>query len=456
MLQAAAAIGGRKLAADNAEGQHRASRRLTGFFKKIKMMNTLSRVKSSIMERVQGLKKLNALAKKQLAGKAPGVALDLGKGKVILRRKIFFKSGTAIIEKKSLDYVEEIAFVLRTVADVLEKKGRSLGLEQIKYVVNGHTHAAAGKDPLAPRAVGTSYHRANSVMKHLVASGVDATNLFSHGFGGSQSLGKTPHDNRRVEICVVSPARAVALVAAAKQRCAKDARKERLKPKDRIAEEMQRVRKKEAAATHKVETHNKASKRLTGFFKKIKMMNTFSKVKNAVIERVQKLKELDSLAKKVLADRAPGVVLNLGKGKVILEQKVTFKAGTAIIEETSLAYVDTIAFVLQTVAEVLAKEGRSLGLEQIKYVINGHTHAMAGKDPFAPRAVATSFDRATSVKEQLVASGVDSSTLFSHGFGGSRPLGKTPHDDRRVEILVVSPAIAAHLEAADLERRRKK
>lgn len=196
----------------------KASKRIAGFFRKIRMVAKFTAMRVSIIDRIRKLKALNVMAVKELGDGASGVELDLGKGKVILRQKILFKPKTHIIKKASLGYVEEIAVVLSTIAKIIKNEGSSLQLDQIQYVVNGHTHASAGKNPLAPKAVAQSYKRANSVKEHLIASGVDARTLFANGFGGSVPLGGTPGADRRVEICVVTPARAAHLKTIAKKR----------------------------------------------------------------------------------------------------------------------------------------------------------------------------------------------------------------------------------------------
>jgi len=221
---------------------------------------------------------------------------------------------------------------------------------------------------------------------------------------------------------------------------------------------MRRIRDEEAIMTRTsdlVEHQkkiSKASKKLSTFFRRVKMMNRFSAMRTSMTERVAKLKELNTMAVKELGDDAKGVVLDLGKGKLILQQKIFFMPGTAIIEQKSVKYVETIAHVLRTVAKIIDREGAALDLGQIEYVVDGHTHANVGKDPLAPKAVLMSFNRANSVMEHLVASGADASHLFAHGFGGSKPLGGKAHDDRRVEICVISPARAAHL--AKIRRMR--
>lgn len=214
----AAAAEGKRIAEERERLEHRASRTITYYIRQSNHVRRFSQMRSALMDRVRKLRELNVKANKELAGSAEHVELDLGSRKVILKQKILFKSSTPTILEKSYPLCNEIGRVVRTIASVIEKDGADMGLEQIQYVISGHTYRAPGKTGKEAKAIEMSYRRARAVMDFLVESGVNPALLFAHGYGGTRSLGGRPEDERRVEITVPSIARAEYFIKAAEER----------------------------------------------------------------------------------------------------------------------------------------------------------------------------------------------------------------------------------------------
>jgi len=156
-----------------------------------------------------------------LGGDCAGIELDLAKKVVKLKEKIVFKSGTAKILPESHGLVDQIAHALKIIHEILDKDGSEIGLEQINYLVGGHTHRNAGVKQDNPKAVQRSEQRACAVRRKLMAAGVPTSIIFAKGLGGGMPISDKAHDNRRVEITVVSQLRARILAEEAVARAAK-------------------------------------------------------------------------------------------------------------------------------------------------------------------------------------------------------------------------------------------
>ena len=83
--------------------------------------------------------------------------------------------------------------------DIIERDGKLLDLEPLRFEIAGHTHASKARNPGTVRL---SMSRAKAVMDFMIKEGVKAEYLSCKGYGGTRPLSTRPEDNRRVEITV--------------------------------------------------------------------------------------------------------------------------------------------------------------------------------------------------------------------------------------------------------------
>ena len=86
---------------------------------------------------------------------------------------------------------------------IIEKEGKRLGLQPLKFEIAGHTHTSKAK----ARSAGTmklSLGRAQAVMDQLVKDGANRDHLTCKGYGGTKPRSSRPSKNRRVEIHVMN------------------------------------------------------------------------------------------------------------------------------------------------------------------------------------------------------------------------------------------------------------
>jgi outer membrane protein OmpA-like peptidoglycan-associated protein len=123
---------------------------------------------------------------------APGLQRTVRDGHLALLAQIQFARGAATILPVSLPLLDQVIAVLRDSPEIR------------KVQIDGHTDAR-GKPAYNRRL---SQRRAESVLHHLVAAGIEASRLRAKGFGADRPL--VPNDtapnrakNRRVEFVVL-------------------------------------------------------------------------------------------------------------------------------------------------------------------------------------------------------------------------------------------------------------
>ena len=134
------------------------------------------------------------------------------------------------------------------------------------------------------------------------------------------------------------------------------------------------------------------------------------------------------------------------------------------IKETSRGLVISLSDILFDVNKATLKAGATNNVEKIAAILNqypnynisveGHTDA-TGSDAYNQ---SLSERRAASVREALVAGGVDAGRITSKGFGESQPVASndTPagrQQNRRVEVIVLGAGKVADAVRADSTRR---
>jgi outer membrane protein OmpA-like peptidoglycan-associated protein len=118
------------------------------------------------------------------------------KGKLEIKEQVFFATGKAVIQPRSFKMLDQVAKVLREHPEV----------EQV--IIEGHTDNRGKAE--ANRKL--SQARAESVKKHLVGKGVEASRLEAKGFGPDQPIASNDTEkgraaNRRVEFIITTPER---------------------------------------------------------------------------------------------------------------------------------------------------------------------------------------------------------------------------------------------------------
>ncbi len=124
------------------------------------------------------------------------------------------------------------------------------------------------------------------------------------------------------------------------------------------------------------------------------------------------------------------------------------------LQQTQRGLVISLSGILFDVGKSTLKAGSRASLERIAAVltqypqhqilVEGHTDATGGDD----YNLALSHDRANSVRDALVAGGVDASKISAEGYGESRPIASddTPagrQQNRRVEIVIAGAGTVA-------------
>lgn len=119
------------------------------------------------------------------------VAVDLDKGKIEIKQKVYFATGKARIRSRSFRLLREVAQALRDSA-------------QLRIVVEGHTDAR-GSERTNQRL---SQARADAVRNFLIDEGIAGERLTAIGFGEAQPIASNAtragrEKNRRVEFTIV-------------------------------------------------------------------------------------------------------------------------------------------------------------------------------------------------------------------------------------------------------------
>ncbi|OGR13720.1 MAG: hypothetical protein A2341_05815 [Deltaproteobacteria bacterium RIFOXYB12_FULL_58_9] len=120
------------------------------------------------------------------------VEVDLDAQKIVIKDKVFFKSGSAKLMSKSDKLLDQIVSVLKNYKHI-----RKLRIE-------GHTDSQGNRR----RNIKLSQDRAESVRQYFIANGVQAERLIAEGFGpekpiASNSSNRGREQNRRVEFVIV-------------------------------------------------------------------------------------------------------------------------------------------------------------------------------------------------------------------------------------------------------------
>ncbi len=122
----------------------------------------------------------------------PKARVTVGKDRLILTEKIFFRLGKAVIERSSFALLDDVAKVLKEHSE----------FQRIR--IEGHTDNVGRKDS----NMRLSQKRAEAVMNYLVKAGVDKARLDAVGYGDEKPIttnetedGRTV--NRRVEFTLV-------------------------------------------------------------------------------------------------------------------------------------------------------------------------------------------------------------------------------------------------------------
>ncbi|MBK5286425.1 MAG: OmpA family protein, partial [Bacteroidia bacterium] len=131
---------------------------------------------------------------------------------------------------------------------------------------------------------------------------------------------------------------------------------------------------------------------------------------------------------KVIEKKAPGVVALTEEEKEIIKKvfsNLEFETGKSVIRSSSFASLDELA-------ELLKKK------TSYKLNIDGHTDNVGGKEYNQK----LSYNRATAVKKYLTDKSIDSSRIFSAGYGMTRPIApntspESRQKNRRVEFTIV-------------------
>lgn len=119
------------------------------------------------------------------------VKVDLDKGKIEIKQKVFFATGKSTIRRRSFPLLREVAQVLRD-------------NPEMRIVVEGHTDSR-GSNSLNLRL---SQARADSVRAFLIENGIAGDRLTAIGFGEEQPIASNRsaagrERNRRVEFTIV-------------------------------------------------------------------------------------------------------------------------------------------------------------------------------------------------------------------------------------------------------------
>jgi len=134
-----------------------------------------------------------------LGNKCPDIEIRLSEGIVKLRKRIHFLNNRAIVAPESQDILKQIAVAFRVINTVIERDGKRLGLQPLRFEIAGHTHTSRAK----ARNSGTmrlSRNRAKAVRDFMIKLGADMNQFECQGYGGTEPLGTNPEFNRRVEI----------------------------------------------------------------------------------------------------------------------------------------------------------------------------------------------------------------------------------------------------------------
>jgi outer membrane protein OmpA-like peptidoglycan-associated protein len=132
----------------------------------------------------------------------PGL-VETKNGMIVILQQVFFATGKDTILKKSFKVLDAVASVMKATPQIK------------KVVIEGHTDNK-GKPELNRDL---SERRAKSVLQYLIAHGVEATRLESHGYGPDRPVADNATEkgralNRRTDFRIVDPPQIIAAGAA--------------------------------------------------------------------------------------------------------------------------------------------------------------------------------------------------------------------------------------------------
>ena len=156
-----------------------------------------------VEEKQKKLAFVDAEVSKKLSGMCPDINVVLSKGVVELKKKIQFESNRAVVKEESHDLIDQVVFAMKEIDRVIDREGKRLGLQPLKFEIAGHTHTSKAK-ARSPGTMKLSLGRAQAVMDILVKDGASREHLTCKGYGGTKPRSSRPSKNRRVEIHVVN------------------------------------------------------------------------------------------------------------------------------------------------------------------------------------------------------------------------------------------------------------
>ena len=127
------------------------------------------------------------MVRNTLASKCPDINVVLSKGVVELKRKIQFEGNRAVVKPESIDLIDQLQFAMKEIDRVIEREGKRLGLEPLKFEIAGHCHTTKER-ARASSAMKLSFGRAQAVMDELVKDGANRDHLTCKGYGGTKPI----------------------------------------------------------------------------------------------------------------------------------------------------------------------------------------------------------------------------------------------------------------------------
>jgi len=117
---------------------------------------------------------------KLLRSRCPDIEVNLREGKIRFKKRINFLHNTSTVAPESRPMLDQTAFALSLVNDIIERDGKLLDLEPLRFEIAGHTHTSRAK-ARNPGTVRLSMSRAKAVMDFMIKEGVKAEYLSCKG-----------------------------------------------------------------------------------------------------------------------------------------------------------------------------------------------------------------------------------------------------------------------------------
>ena len=98
------------------------------------------RLKQLVEDKRRKLAAVDDLLKSRIDKLCPDINVVLSKGVVELKRKIQFESSRAVVKPESIDLIDQLQFAMKEIDRVIEREGKRLGLQSLKFEIAGrHT-----------------------------------------------------------------------------------------------------------------------------------------------------------------------------------------------------------------------------------------------------------------------------------------------------------------------------